>query len=129
MARFAAAMMRRSRRVLIAVLVLVVAASLWSRMCRTSDRQAIRVDEGRVVVTNLTGMAWSDVDVWLNDFYRAQAPALAPDQRLEVPLGVFVAAYGRKFDAIHEAPVGIEVTARGADGRPITVTWGRGRRR
>lgn len=121
--------MRVSRLVLLAVLLLVAGTSLVARFCRSDQRQAIRVEENRVVVTNLTGTPWSDVDLWLNDHYRAQAPSLAPDQRLEVPLGVFVAGFDRHFDPRRQAPSGVEVTARGADGRAIKLAWGDGRRR
>jgi len=121
--------MRLSRYVLLLVLVVVVGASLLPRFCQSDERRAIRVEESRVVVTNLTGTAWSDVTVWLNDYYRAQAPKLAPEQRLEVPLDVFVAGWGQRFDPHRYAAVGIEVTARGADGTSVAFTWGIGRRR
>lgn len=121
--------MRLSRFLLIGVLMAVVVATLLTRRCGDDTRRAIAVQEGRVVVTNLTGQAWSDVEVWLNTWYRAQAPALAPGQRLEIPLRVFVAGYGQHFDAAVRAPVGIEVTAKAADGSLVTLTWGEGRRR
>ena len=121
--------MRWSRRLAIVLLVLVVGAALLSRYCRRDQRQAILVEEGRVVVTNLTGTRWSKVEIWLNDYYRAQAEALAPDQRLEVPLNVFIAGYGQRFEPQRQQPAGIEVTARGEKGEPIILTWGSGRRR
>lgn len=121
--------MRTSRRILLAVLLIVIGATLLPRVCTRDDRQAIRVDENRVVITNLTGTAWSDVDVWLNGYYRAQAAALAPDQRLEVPLHVFISGWRQRFDRSKQSPAGIAVTARGADGRAIELTWGTGRGR
>ena len=120
--------MRLSRLVLLGVLVVVVVGTLFSRRCGDDTRRAITVEEARVVVTNLTDQAWSDVDVWLNTWYRAQAPALAPGQRLEIPLRVFVAGYGQHFDSSVRAPVGIEVTAKAADGSPVKLTWGEGKR-
>ncbi len=121
--------MRVSRFLLLGVLVVVVLGTLFSRRCGDDTRRAIAVGDGRVVVTNLTGQAWSDVDVWLNTWYRAQAPALAPGQRLEIPLRVFVAGYGQHFDTRARGPAGIEVTAKASDGSPVTLTWGEGRRR
>ena len=120
---------RASSLLVAAVALLVLGAMLQTRYCRVDRRQAILVEEHRMVVTNLTGAAWSDVEVWLNDYYRAQADALAPGQRLEVPLNVFVAGYGQRFDRRRQAVAGIEVTARGADGSRVALTWGRGRRR
>jgi hypothetical protein len=120
---------RRSRWITLGCVVLVVGFFLTARYCRPDYREAIRVDEGRVVVTNLTGTEWTGVEIWLNNYYRAQTERLLPNQRLEVPLHVFVAGYGQKFQAhLHKAD-GIEVTARGANGERITLTWGTGRRR
>jgi hypothetical protein len=117
------------RWVALAALPFVVGALLLSRHCRPDNREAIRVEEGRVVVTNLTGTAWSDVEIWLNDHYRAQARELRPDQRLEVPLDVFVAAYGQRFQPHRQEAAGLEVTAHNAEGERITLIWGAGRRR
>lgn len=121
--------MRVSRLLLPGVLLAVALGTVFSRQCSDDTRPAIAVQEGRIVVTNLTGQAWSNVDVWLNTWYRAQAPALAPGQRLEIPLRVFVAGYGQHFDASVRGPVGVEVTAKAADGSPVTLAWGEGRRR
>lgn len=121
--------MRWHRGLGLAAVILVIGFVLFVRYCRPDVREAIRVDEGRVVVTNLTGTAWSQVEIWLNDYYRAQAPSLLPDQRLEVPLTVFVAGYGQHFPAQRDQATGIEVTARGAKGERIRLTWGTGRRR
>jgi hypothetical protein len=121
--------MTLSRRVLLVVLLVVVGLPLAARFCRRDVRQAMVVDEGRLTVTNLTGTAWSDVEVWLNDYYRAQAPRVEPDQRLEVPLDAFIGGYGRQFDPRRQAAKGLELTAHGADGRSIRLTWGQGRRR
>ncbi len=121
--------MRFSRLVLVGVLLVVALWTLLSGRCGRDTRRDIAVEEGRVVVTNLTGQRWSDIDVWLNTWYRAQAPALEPKQRLEIPLRVFVNGHGQHFEAHLRGPVGIEVTARAADGSAITLTWGEGRRR
>lgn len=97
--------------------------------CKGDERQAITVASGRVTVTNLTDTGWTDVEVWLNDHYRAQARELTAGQRLDVPIGVFIAGYGQRFDAKKQTPFGVEVDARGADGKPVRLIWGKGRRR
>ena len=121
--------MRLSLRVLLVALGVVIVWTLVSRCPGPDSRQAIRVEESRVVVTNLTGQAWSDVEVWLNTWYRAQAPALEPGQRLEIPLRVFASGPGRQFDPRTRGPVGVLVSARAADGSEVELIWGEGRRR
>ena len=97
--------------------------------CSKEEPNPVRVGTDRVTVINLTGTAWRDVDVWLNDHYRGQAPELVPGQRLEIPLRNFVAAFGQKFDPKKQMPFGIEVDAVAADGKPVRIVWGKGRRR
>lgn len=92
-------------------------------------REAIRVEETRVVVTNLGETDWSDVEIWLNDWFRAQAPRVTAGQRLDIPFAAFMGGYGRRYDPVRQPPFGVEVTAVGADGRAVKISWGQGRRR
>jgi hypothetical protein len=109
--------------------VLVTAVLVGVLACNKEAPNPVRVGTDRVTVINLTGTAWRHVDVWLNDHYRVQQPDLAPGQRLEIPLGVFVAAFGQRFDVKKQIPFGIEVDAVAVDGKPVTIVWGKGRRR
>jgi hypothetical protein len=108
--------------------VLVIGALTGVLACNKEEPNPVRVGTDRVTVINVTGTAWRNVDVWLNDHYRAQARDLAPGQRLEIPLSVFVAGFGQRFDSKKQIPSGIEVDAVAADGSPVKVVWGKGRR-
>lgn len=121
--------MVRWRLLLLALAVLVGLLLFYPRTCSDVERQAIIVSPTQVTVANLTEVGWSNVEVWLNDQYRGQASSLAPGQRLEMPARGFVAGWGQYFDPVRQAPYGIDVTAKGADGRQIHLTWGKGRRR
>lgn len=121
-------MVRLSRLVLVAAVAAVLLYSLAFRSCGEDNRRPIRVEENRVVITNMTDDEWTGVEVWVDRWYRAQAPALAPGQRLDIPLRVFVAGYGQHFDPARRAPTGIEVNARAPDGSAVRLTWGEGRK-
>jgi hypothetical protein len=97
--------------------------------CSDDEPQPIQVAQDRISVINMTGDRWTGVEVWLNDHYRVQAPELLPGQRLDIPTDVFIAGFGQRFDRRKQAPFGIEVEARGADGAPVRLVWGKGRRR
>jgi hypothetical protein len=116
-------MPRTAAALLVAALVVALAA------CSGEEPRPIVVAQDRVSVINMTGAAWTDVDVWLNDHYRAQAQGLLPGQRLDVPIGVFIAGWGQRFDPRKQSPFGVEVDAKGSDGKPVRLTWGKGRRR
>jgi hypothetical protein len=118
------------RRLIFSVLVAVILGILlYPRASSDVEQHSIVVQADRVSVINLTDTEWSDVEVWLNDRYRVQAPGLAAGQRLDIPIGVFVGGWDRRFDPKRQSPYGLEVTAKGADGKPVRVTWGTGRRR
>jgi hypothetical protein len=97
--------------------------------CSEEEKHPLIVAQDHITVINMTDTAWSDVEVWLNDHYRVQAPELKVGQRLDVPIGVFIAGFGQRFDPKKQVPFGIEVTAKDVDGKPVRLTWGKGRRR
>jgi hypothetical protein len=116
--------MHRPRPVLLLLVLLGLVAA-----CAGEEKHPIIVQTGRITVINMTDTRWADVEVWLNDHYRAQAPELVPGQRLDVPIGVFTAGFGQRFDPKKQSPFGVEVSARASDGRAVKLTWGKGRRR
>jgi hypothetical protein len=114
------------RHACIAVSWLVAVCLVTS--CRGEEPPAIEVREVDVIVQNQTATAWTNLEIWVNDFYRGLHPSLGAGQRLVVPLGSLVEGYGRRFD-VHRTPVAsVLVTARSVDGRPIRLTWGKVRR-
>jgi hypothetical protein len=112
-----------------AAAVLVVALLIVVAACSSEERHPIIVARGQITVINMTATTWTDVEVWLNDHYRVQVRELLPSQRLDVPIGVFIAGFGQRFDAKKQIPFGVEVSAKGSDGQPVRLTWGKGRRR
>lgn len=109
--------------------LVTVLACAWSAGCWHEEQPSLLVGRDRVTVINRTDTRWVNVDVWLNDHYRAQASELLPGQRLDAPFRLFIAGFGQRFDPGRQVPSGISVEARTADGHPVLLTWGRGRRR
>lgn len=121
--------MTRARLLLTAAAALTAVAVFYPRACSDVRKEAVVVQADRITVSNLTGTKWTGIDVWLNDHYRGQASALDAGQRLDMPVRRFVAGWGQTFDPKRQAPYGVEVTATGADGTRVRLTWGQGRRR
>ncbi len=85
----------------------------------------IRVREADLIIQNRTSTAWSNVEVWVNDYFRGVAPSLQPAQQLTVPLNQLQGPYGRTFDRNRQPVHGVLVTARAADGTNVRLTWGK----
>ncbi len=108
---------------------LVAALLLAAAGCRSEAPEPIHVDRNQMTVDNRTSSDWTDVEIWVNDHYRVQAPRIEASQRLTVPMDAFVAGFGQRFDVKRQVVQGVELTARGSDGQPVRLVWGRGRRR
>jgi hypothetical protein len=102
----------------IAVLIAATAAGC------SKPRDPITVDEGIVTVENLTSQEWRNVKVTVNDHFNGGAPSLAPGGRLTAPLSKFETGFGQRFDRGRQSVFKVDVTATGADGKPVTLRWG-----
>ena len=106
--------------------------ALWLALpllaCGQEPPPPIRVDERIIRVENHTAQPWSNVEVWVNDHYRVTRASVAPGERLEIPLDVFVAGFGQRFNVKRTAVKGVQVIATG-NGEPIRLVWGSTHRR
>jgi hypothetical protein len=112
----------RCRAVMAALVVLPMLA------CAEDAPPAILVEERMLYVQNLTAGPWTGVEIWINDHYRVTRSTIAPGERVQVPLNLFVAGFGQRFDPVRTKVRGVEVTATLGDG-PVRIAWGTGRRR
>ena len=90
----------------------------------SSPRDAIVVDEGMITVENQTDQEWRNVRITVNHHFSGGAPVLAPGGRLNAPLSQFQTGFGQRFDRGRQSVFKIEVSARAADGKAVTLTWG-----
>ncbi len=108
--------------------VVLVLGGLALFGCR-EVRSPIRIEGRQLTVENMTGGDWQNVEIWVNDHYRVTRSRMPAGERLGVPLDAFVAGFGQRFNPAKQVVQGVEVTAVGPGGTPVTVTWGHGRRR
>ena len=108
----------RFRLRLAALLALATAAA-----CST-PRDPITVDEGMIVVENLTPREWRNVKVTVNDHYNGGAPVLLPGGRLTAQLSQFQTGFGQKFDRGRQSVFKVQVSATEPDGKTVSLLWG-----
>jgi hypothetical protein len=100
-------------------------------LCAACDapRDSIVVDEGMVMVENLTSREWRSVRITVNDHFSGGVASLLPGGRLTAPLSDFQTGLGQKFDRGRQSVFKVEVTATEPDGTPVKLTWGQDQRR
>jgi hypothetical protein len=106
----------------------IVAALVLVAAC-TQPPPAFRLDGSRLQIQNQTDRTWVDVEIWLNDHYRVQIRSLASRQIAVVPLDVFVAGYGQRFNPKKQVVYGIEVSVRNGAAREAVLVWGKGKKK
>ncbi len=108
---------------------MTAAAVLLSGGCYQPTPRPITIQDRSITVENQSSDAWQNVEVWVNDHYRVTRWRMAPGERFSIPLDAFVAGFGQRFNPARQVLRGIEVTASAADGGPVRLVWGTGRRR
>lgn len=115
-------MLRRPAPASYAPLALLAVVAALALACST-PRDPIVVDEGRVIVENMTGSEWRDVRVVVNDHFGGGVSSLAPGGRLDAPLSDFQTGLGQKFDRGRQSVFKVEVTATDASGQRVSLAW------
>jgi hypothetical protein len=112
------------RRAWLAVAVLLAAAAC------SKPREPLTVEEGEIVLQNLTDVEWRDVRIVVNHHYTGGVARLERGARVNAPLSRFQTAFGQHFDRGRQSVFKIEVTAREEPGgKPVTLTWGEDQRK
>jgi hypothetical protein len=114
------------RAMLMSAFVLLVAASA---ACHHEEPRPIIIANNVVTVHNFTPDEWRDVEVWLNYHYRVTKPSMPPGERLGIPLDVFVAGFGQRFDVRRQVVQTVQVKAKTKSGAPVDLMFGTGPRR
>jgi hypothetical protein len=97
-------------------LATIVLLCLAASRCTQVPVETMRIDGRIVTVDNHTADDWRDVEIWVNGYFRATAPAIAAHGRLQVPLNGFVSGYAQRFDAKRLPVRELRLTAKRRDG-------------
>ena len=105
---------------------LVAVALVFAAAC-SAPPERLRLDGRTVTVFNDSDRPWQSVEIWVNDHYRVTRDAIAPGERFQAPLNVFVAGFGQRFPPQQQV-TGVEVTATDSAGGAVRLVLGNGRR-
>ena len=106
-------------RALLGVAVAIMVASCSSGV----QPHPMQLDGGILTVDNRTEHDWRDVEIWLNQYYRATPEVIRAKSRFTVPLRVFVSGWGQTFPYGKQQIWDIKLTARQPDGTPVELSF------
>ena len=89
--------------------------------CRRIPQEPLQLERNLLTVNNTSSSDWSNVEIWLNTYYRVTTASVPAGGRFQAPLDVFVAGFGQRFD-FHRAQIrDLRLTAKLPDGKPIEI--------
>ena len=107
-------------RPLLALPVCVLGVALASA-CYKPPPEVLTLDGSVLTVSNQTKTNWSNVEVWLNTYYRATFASIPAGGRMQAPLNFFVAGLGQRFNFARMQVRDLRLTAKLPDGKPFEV--------
>src|SRR6266508_3765187 len=69
----------------------------------------------------LTATDWTNVEIWLNYYYRVTVRSIPKESRFQAPLDTFVAGFGQRFDFRRTPIRDLRLTALMPDGKPLEI--------
>jgi hypothetical protein len=102
-------------------LVCVLVAMALAAACSKPPEDPLKLERNLLTVTNQTSTDWSNVEIWLNTYYRVTAASVPAGGRFQVPLDTFVAGFGQRFDFRRAQIRDLRLTAKLPDGKPYEL--------
>ena len=81
----------------------------------------LQLDGNMLTVDNRTSREWTNVEIWLNTYYRITTPSIPAGSRFQAPLDVFVAGFGQRFDFRRAQVKDLRLNAKLPDGQPLEL--------
>jgi hypothetical protein len=98
---------------------LLVAASAWG--CSSTPKDPLQLDRNILTVDNRTSSDWTNVEIWLNTYYRITTHSIPAKTRFQAPLDTFVAGFGQRFDFRRAQVKDLRLTGKLPDGQTFEL--------
>jgi len=97
------------------------AVLIGTSACSTRSVDPIQLDRNMLTVDNRTSSDWSNVEIWINTYFRITTQSIAAGGRFQAPLDAAVAGFGQRFDFKRMQVKDVRLVARLPDGKPYEV--------
>src|SRR2546428_387952 len=101
--------------------VAVLVASVLAAGCSRPLPDPLQLDRNILTVDNRTSTDWTNVEIWLNTYYRVTVRSIPAASRFQAPLDTFVAGFGQRFDYRRTQIRDLRLTATLPDGKPLEL--------
>ena len=81
--------------------------------------EPLKLDGNTLTVNNRTSREWTNVEIWINRYYRVTTRSIPPGGRFQAPLDVFVSGYAQRFDFRRAQIKDVRLNAKLPDGQPL----------
>jgi hypothetical protein len=89
--------------------------------CSKPPPDPLQLDRNILTVDNRTSNDWTNVEIWLNYYYRVTVRSIPKESRFQAPLDSFVAGFGQRFDFRRTQVKDLRLTATLPDGKPLEL--------
>ena len=89
--------------------------------CSGPPPEPLQLDGNLLTVYNSTAQDWSNVEIYVNTYYRVVTSRITAQSQFRAPLDVFVEAYGRRFDFKRTQIRAVQLKARLPDGQELVL--------
>ncbi|HTK28533.1 MAG TPA: hypothetical protein VL309_03225 [Vicinamibacterales bacterium] len=103
------------------ILIVALAAAAAGTACERLPDEPLKLEGNRLTVDNRSRQGWSNVEIWLNTYYRVTVPSIPSHGRFQTPLDAFVAGFGQRFDFHRMQIHDLRLTAKLPDGSPLEI--------
>jgi hypothetical protein len=75
-----------------------IVATMLAVACSRPPVDPLQLDRNILTVDNRSARDWTNVEIWLNAYFRVTAARIPAGGRFQAPLDVFVSGFGQRFD-------------------------------
>jgi len=89
--------------------------------CRQPVEEPLKLDGNMLTVDNRTSQDWTNVEIWLNSYFRVTTATIPAKGQFKAPLDVFIDGFGRRFDFKQIQIRELKLIAKLPDGQPLEL--------
>ena len=89
--------------------------------CASRAGDPLQLDRNILTVDNRSSSDWTDVEIWLNYYFRVTVRSIPANSRFQAPLDTFVAGFGQRFNFHSMQVKDLRLTAKLPDGKPLEI--------